>query len=326
MIARSILDTSIEYRASSIKNMTIKFNCPYCNALIAFDSKHAGKRARCQTCQQLFIIPSKDGEKPKKFKTEEIEIAEPVPGFFHAVFVESWKIFTTQTNVTPLVFVALAVCTRFFFGHLNFTIVIPGRATSIELPVPLGTIWTVAAWGALFWYYMQVIYSTAFGTEELPQVYLGGFRKFMWNILKSIYIFLMILLVVELPCIIAYVVMRKTGLEWPVFLTILKLACLFFFPIAILTVAIGKDLTMLRPDYLLIPVFSALKPYLVVAALLITVGALEMLTKQFNPSDKATLLSITGYLFLNLAIQAIAIIAMRAIGLFYRHYSSYLPW
>jgi hypothetical protein len=306
--------------------MTIKFNCPYCKALIAFDSKHAGKRARCQTCQQLFFIPSKDDQKPKKFKTEEIEMAEPVPGFYRAVFVESWKIFTTKTNATPLVFVALVVCAKFFLGYLNFTFSVAGQATSIEFPVPLGTIMTIAAWGALFWYYMRIIYSTAFNTEGLPPAYLGSFRKFMWNILKSIYIFLIILLVIELPYIIAAVITKNAGVEWPVFLNILKLACLFFFPIAILTVAIGKDLTMLRPDYLLIPVFSALKSYLVVAALLITVGLLEMHTKQFNPSAKETILSITGNLFLNLAQQAIAIIAMRGIGLFYKHYSSYLPW
>lgn len=306
--------------------MTIKFNCPYCKALIAFDSKHAGKRARCQACQQLFFIPSKDDEKPKKFKTEEIEIAEPIPGFYHAVFVESWKIFTTKTNTTPLVFVALIVCVKFFFGFLNFTLTIPGRATSIDLPVPLGTIMTIAAWGALFWYYMQIIYSTAFGTEELPQVYLGDFKIFLWKILKSVYTFIIILLAVELPYIIAFMIIRQTGLEWSVLLNILKLGCLFFFPIAILTAAIGKDLTMLRPDYLFIPVLNASKPYLVVAALLIAVGLLEMHTKQFVPSAKQSFLLITGYLFLNLVIQVIALIAMRAIGLFYRHYTCHLPW
>lgn len=306
--------------------MTIKFNCPYCHALIAFDSKHAGKRARCQTCQQLFFIPHKDNEKPKKFKTEEIEIAEPIPGFYRAVLVESWKIFTTQSNATPLVFVALIVGVKFFFGFLNFTVVIPGRGITLEVPMPLGTILTIAAWGALFWYYMQIIYSTAFGTEELPQVYLGSFRKFMWNILKSIYMIFIILLVVELPYIIAVVIMKSTTVEWPVFLNILKVGCLFFFPIAILTVAIGKDLTMLRPDYIFIPVFRASKPYLVVAALLITVGVLEMQIEQFNPSSEESLLTITGNLFLNLFIQVIVIVSMRAIGLFYRHYSDHLPW
>jgi len=306
--------------------MTIKFNCPYCNALIAFDGKHAGKRARCQTCQQLFFIPAKSNEKPKKFKTKEIEIAEPVPGFYNAVLVESWKIFTTKTNATPLVFVALVVCFKFFVGHLNFTFTVSGWGNSIDFFVPLGTILTIAAWGALFWYYMQLIYSTAFETEELPEVYLGGFKLFLWNILKSFYTFIIILFVVELPYIIAAVIMRKTGLEFPPLLNVLKLGCLFFFPIAILTAAIGKDLTMLRPDYLLVPVFRALKPYLAVAALLIAVGLLEIYTKQYNPSGKENLLTTTGNLLLNLAQQAIAIIAMRAIGLFYRHYTCYLPW
>jgi hypothetical protein len=306
--------------------MTIEFNCPYCNALIAFDSKHAGKRARCQTCQQLFFIPSKDNEKPKKFKTKEIEIAKPIPGFYHAVFIESWKIFKTQTNVTPLVFIALIVCVKFFFGFLNFTLIIPGRATSIEMPMPLGTILTIAAWGALFWYYMQLIYSTAFNTEELPHVYLGGFKIFIWKILKSVYTFIIILLAVELPYIIAFLIIRKTGVELPLLLNILKLACLFFFPIAILTAAIGEDLTMLRPNYLLTPVLKAFKPYLAVAALLIAVGLLEMNSKQFVPSAKESLLSIAGYLVLNLVIQVIALVAMRAIGLFYRHYTCYLPW
>jgi hypothetical protein len=306
--------------------MTIKFNCPYCNALIAFDSKHAGKRARCQSCQQLFFIPNKDDEKPKKFKNKEIEIAEPIPGFYRAVFVESWKIFTTQTSTTPLVFVALIVCVKFFFGYLNFTLTIPGKAMDAELPMPLGTISTISAWGALFWYYMQIIYSTAFNTEELPQVCLESFNKFLWNILKSIYTVFIILLVVELPYVIAAMITKGIGVERPVFLNILMLGCLFFFPIAILTVAIGKDLTMLRPDYLLIPVFQAFKPYLVVAALLITVGVLEMQIEQYNPSNEESLLKITCNLFLNLVIHVIAIITMRAIGLFYRHYSDYLPW
>jgi hypothetical protein len=306
--------------------MTIKFNCPYCNALIAFDSKHAGKRARCQTCQQLFFIPAKSDEKPKKFKTEEVELAEPTPGFYHAVFVESWKIFKSQASATPLVFVALVVCFKFFLGHLNFTFTVTGWGNSIDFFVPLGTILTIAAWGALFRYYMQLIYSTAFETEEMPQVYLEGFKTLMWNIIKSVYTFIIILIAVELPFIIASFIIRKTGLELPLLLNILKLGCLFFFPIAILTAAIGQDLTMLRPDYLLIPVFKAFKPYLAVAALLITVGLLEIYTKQYNPSAKETRLLITGNLLLNFAQQVIAIIAMRAIGLFYRHYTCHLPW
>ena len=92
-----------------------------------------------------------------------------------------------------------------------------------------------------------------------------------------------------------------------------------------LNVAVGKDLTLLRPDYLLIPVFRAFKPYLVVAALLITFGVLvlEMQARQYSG---ANLVINAGWLTVNLALQVIAIIAMRSIGLFYRHYSCHLKW
>ena len=307
--------------------MTIKFNCPKCDALIAFDSKHAGKRAHCQTCGQAFIIPSKDDKKPKKIKTKEIEIVEPLPGFYRAVFINSWKIFTTRNNATPLVFVAVLVCIKFFLGHLRVTIIVPLLIATLEFRLPLGIILTIVSWVGLVWYYMQIIYSTAFEAEDLPQIHLGGdLPGLIWNLLKLTYTFCIMLFVVELPYIIAALITRKMGIEWPVFLTILKFGGLFFFPMAILTIAIGKDLTMLRPDYILIPVFKAFKPYLVVAALLITFGVLEMQTKQFADLAKETFLSTTGNLFFNLALQIIAIIAMRTIGLFYRHYTCHLPW
>jgi len=307
--------------------MTIKFNCPKCDALIAFDSKHCGKRARCQSCGQLLIIPSKEDEKPKIIQPK-IEKGDPIPGFYRAVFINSWKIFTTRNNATPLAFVAVLVCIKFFLGHLRVTIIVPLLIATLEFCLPLGIILTILTWVGLVWYYMQIIYSTAFEAEELPQVHLESLPGLVWNILKLMYIFFIMLFVVELPYIIAAVITRKIGVEWPVFLTILKFGGLFFYPMAMLTVAIGKDLTMLRPDYILIPVFRAFKPYLVVAALLITysVLVLEMQTKQFAGFAKETFLSTTGNLFFNLALQVIAIITMRSIGLFYRHYTCHLPW
>ena len=302
--------------------MTIQFYCPSCDALIAFDSKHAGKRARCTTCGQIFIIPSKDNEKAQKVKLQ-IEKGEPLPGFYRAVFVDSWKIFTSRANATGLVFVTAVVCFKFFVRHMNYTIIIHGKSLTFKFPVPFGTVMTIAAWGCLFWYYMQLIYSTAFDIEELPLVQTGGIFGFGWNILKSVYIFFIVVAVLGLPYIITIAVSRKMGIEWPVLLHVFMLGGLFLFPMAILTVAVGKDLTMLRPDYILTPVLKAFGPYLVVAALLVAAGALEMQTVQY---DHSALGVTAGRLALNLAVQLIAIIAMRSIGLFYRHYSCHLRW
>jgi hypothetical protein len=302
--------------------MTIQFNCPHCGALIGFDEKHCGKRARCQTCGQAFIIPFKDDKKPKKIKPEKEKPAEPLPGFYRAAFVDNWKLFTKSENVTGLVFIATVVLLKFFAARLNFTVTLSARRT-IDIYVPLGFILHITAWGFLFWYYMEIIYSTAFELEKLPDVVLGGFYGFIWHIIKSIYTFFIALFAVELPFLITAAISRITDSEWPVLLHILMFGGLFLFPIAILTVAIGRDLTMLRPDYLLIPIFRAFKPYLVVSMLLGAAGFLQLQASQYTGQEPV---AAAGHLLLNLIAQIFILMAMRAIAFFYRHYTCCLPW
>jgi hypothetical protein len=302
--------------------MTIRFNCPSCNELIAFADKHSGKRAHCANCGQKFIIPSSDKGKTKKIKSPK-ERAEPLPGFYRAVLVESGQIFTNPENITGLVFIAIAVCLKFFTAGMNYTMTIPGRAYSVDLPLPFGWILRVSAWGFLFWYYMEIIYSTAYEQEKLPDVIVGGFSGLLLRIVKSVYIFIIMLVVVELPFFIAALISRWMGAEWPVLLYTLMFAGLFLFPMAILTVAIGKDLMLLRPDYFLITISRAFKPYLVTALLLGAAAVLAMLTSQY--SGRSSVVD-TGYLLLNLTVQVVLLLAMRSIGLFFRHYNCLLPW
>ena len=302
--------------------MTIRFYCPNCDALIAFDSKHIGKRARCLSCGQIFIIPAKDDEKPKKIKPEP-ERTEPLPGFYHALFIDSWKIFVSQANLTGLVFVAAAVCFKFFIGHLDYSFDM-GKA---RFQAPVGQIVTIAAWGCLFWYYMKIIYSTAFGMDKLPDVDMGGFFGLIWNIIKSLFMFSITLAIVELPCIIAIVISRKIGAEWPVLTHVLAIAGLFAFPAAIATFAIGRDITMLfRPDYIVSPVVRAFWPYLVVVAVFVLAWELQLHTAGLGELTGKDRIVVGLHLLANLAVQAVAIIAMRAIGLFYRHYNCHLKW
>jgi hypothetical protein len=92
---------------------------------------------------------------------------------------------------------------------------------------------------------------------------------------------------------------------------------------AILTIAVGKDIMLLRPDYLFKPIFRALGPYLAVVTLLVAACILEMQTKPFTGVNLAV---DAATLVLDLATQVIAILAMRAIGLFYRHYNCHFHW
>ena len=302
--------------------MTIKFYCPNCDAIIAFDSKHIGKRARCTTCGQIFIIPSKDNETPKKIKPPS-EKTDPIPGFYHAVFVDTWKIFAIPKNITPLVFVAAVVCFKFFLGHLDYTIETPG----FNIIIPVGWASKIIVWGCLFWYYTEIINATAFDADELPEAYMGGLFGFVWLVIKSVYLFALTLVVVEMPCIVTIMVLRKIGVDLPLLVYILATVGLFAFPMAILTIAIGKDPTMLfRPDYILRPIARAFCPYFIVAGLIILAAFLQLKTLEFGDLPHVTA-SIAGlHLLINIAVQFLILIAIRSIGLFHRHYSCYLPW
>ncbi|MHC4482346.1 MAG: hypothetical protein ACYSW4_02235 [Planctomycetota bacterium] len=298
--------------------MTIKFDCPNCYALIAFDDKHRGKRARCLTCGQILVIPSKDGETPQIIEPV-IEKAEPLPGFYRAVFVDCWKLFIDPENVTSLVFVAAVVCFKFFLaraicccGHITFFIV----------------------WGWLFGFYLNIIYESAFGIDKLPEIYLGTGITFLWYIVKPFLIFSLTMAAVLLPFFITLSLLHNRGLTYDniwqpgiglhSILQILFVLGLFVFPVAVLTVAVGRDVTLLRPDYLFAPIRRAFIPYLTAVVLLVAFGVIEMQTSQYDSQLPLTITA--GRLTLNLLVQIIAIIAMRSIGLFYRHYNCHFSW
>jgi hypothetical protein len=293
--------------------MTIQFFCPNCNEIIGFPDKHAGKRARCTTCGRLFIIPSENYKKPKKVELSK-EKGEPLPGFYRDVFVDNWKLFFDSENVTPLVFVIAVVCFKFFTAGSPCCAFVTHYAI----------------WGWLLGFYLNIIYETAFEIDKLPEIYLGTSITFLWYIIKPFFLFSLTMAVVQLPFIIVLVLRKDEGLtienirqaEFGL-LHVLFILGLFLFPIAILTTAIGKDITMFRPDYLLRPIFRAFVPYVVTVLLLIAAALLETQTNQYTG---AGLLTIAGHLAMNFAVQLIAIIAMRSIGLFYRHYSCHLAW
>ncbi len=293
--------------------MTIQFFCPNCNEIIGFPDKHAGKRARCTSCGRLFIIPSENYKKPKKIEPPK-EKGEPIPGFYRAVFVDNWKLFFDSENVTSLVFVIAVVCFKFLTAGS------PCCAFVTHF----------AVWGWLLGFYLNIIYETAFEIDKLPEIYLGTSITFLWYIIKPLFLFSVTMAVVQLPFIIVLVLRKDEGLtienirqaEFGL-LHVLFILGLFLFPIAILTTAIGKDITLFRPNYLLRPIFRAFVPYVVTVLLLIAAALLETQTTQYTG---AGLLTTAGHLAMNFTVQLIAIIAMRSIGLFHRHYSCHLAW
>jgi hypothetical protein len=187
----------------------------------------------------------------------------------------------------------------------------------------------VVVWGWLLGFYLNIIYETAYDIDNLPEIYLGTSITFIWYVIKPLAVFLFTMVVVQLPFIIALAILQSPDLaaedSWraEIILQALFAFGLFLFPAAILTMAVGRDFTLLRPDYVLAPIVRAFRPYLVVAGLLIAAGIVESQTQQYTGQDVP---AATGHLLLNLAAQVVVIIAMRSIGLFYRHYSCYFAW
>ena len=274
--------------------MTIQFHCPKCGSLIAFTDKHAGQTAKCLTCGQRQIIPEKSGQKPKKIEPK-VEPEFPLPGFYRAVFLDSWKIFFDKDNLTAFVFVIAAVCFKFFSaGACCFAFII-----------------YFAAWGYLFGFYLQIINETAAGIDKLPEVEVGTSITFFWYMVKPIFTFVFAVFIVLLPFIIALAFFKDKGVTWEniwetrtalnLVLRGLFVAGLFLFPMAILVAAVIEDLSeLLRFDRLFVPVIRAFIPYLVVVALLSAACFIENNTEQYASSS---MLDIAKTLGINLAAR-----------------------
>jgi hypothetical protein len=298
--------------------MTIEFNCPKCGALMAFDSKYVGKRAKCLTCGQKLLIPAKSFETPEKIEPEPEPREDPVPGFYRAACVNNWRQFVRRDNATTLVFVVAVVCFKFVLAE----------TCCLQFVAPF------IIWGWLFGFYLSIIEETAFDSELLPEIDVGTSITFLWNVIRPFLILFYTLFLVELPFFIALSLTQDHGVTldtlWSgstgahMLVRALLFLGLFVFPSAILTTAVGKDLLLLRPDYLLAPILRAFFPYATCFAWLAVACYMAMRVPQYSGLG---LTAVTiGHLALNLAVQVAAITGMRSIGLFYRHYSCYFKW
>lgn len=306
---------------------TITFNCPKCKYLCAFKDVYAGRRARCLRCSQVFIIPAADDEKVQEIKQPR-DYDEPLEGFYKAVFKYSLPAIFNKRSLATLLFILIVTVLKFFVAHLDFSFTIVGSSgAAFVFHLPAGLIVTGFVWGGIFWCYAEIIYATAFDVELLPEITFGGWSGYMFSVLKSFYSFAIALLVVFLPAIAARGVLGIIGIQsrWAVFPFAVLGA--FLFPMAVLTVSIGRDLTMLlRPDYFFVPIKKAFRHYLFIAGLFILIFQLQYASLNYGDLIGRPNSEVLLHLLAVLAIQILAIFTMRATGLFYRHFACFFKW
>lgn len=308
--------------------MTIQFNCPQCNALIAFADQHAGKRAKCATCQQRLIIPAKSLDSPVRVKevlTESDVDTQPAPGFYRAAILEGWGLFFRKGNLVPLAFVITAVCFKFFYAYIDYSFVIGVLAVNLKI----GLFIRITCWGFLFWLYLEIINTTAVAesTIEMPTIDIDGYFEFFCNAFRSVFMFAVAIII----CTVPTVVVLSLGQEYRATMlpTLATNVGLFFLPMLLLALGINRDsLKMFRVDTMIKPMFKAIGAYLLCALLIMLLAQLQISSKNWGDSaleGAATSIKLM-HLGMQLGLQVLAILSMRSLGLLYRHYVCYFKW
>lgn len=299
--------------------MTITCYCPRCGQICGFQDHHKGRRARCTKCSQAFYVPEESNQVPQKVKTTS---DESVPGFYKSALKKSWKIFIDPQNITPLVFIMTLVCFRFFLGHTDFSVTMPG----FRIQLPIGWITIIFTWGCQIWYYMEIIQYSALNMDTLPDIEIAPFLNFLWSIIVSIYLFLIAVVIAEIPFFIIIALLNNTPFHPDWLLRILTLGGAFLFPAIIFIFSTGRAIWLVfRFDYLVKPLIKSFRPYCVIAVVLIISAAIQWYTKNYGQVQQSNIAIVALHLIINLIATVFAIFTMRAIGLFAFHYQCYMP-
>ncbi len=304
---------------------TIVFICPWCGCLCAFKDAYAGRKARCLNCNQRFVIPHSDSEPAQKVIPPKV-YDEPLPGYFEAVFKKSHLAIFSKQSFTTLIFILAAVTFKFFLAHLNFKFSFAcNSGGKIFIPLPLGSIFACLAWGSIFWCYAEIVYATAYDSESLPEITFGGGFGFFASAVKSLIAFVMALIIAMLPMVIFSLIFGMIGIKSAWFLLPFIVLTILLFPMAVLLVSISRDIqTLFVPKHFIVPIKKAFRHYFVLAVIIYVVCQLQARSNNFGDVKKLSILIVALNLVFALTIQVLAVFAMRATGLFYRHFACYI--
>lgn len=309
-------DTGVIGPPAGEPDLFITFQCPQCGRFCAFKARYAGRFARCLNCHTRMQIPFENQAKAKKSS----EIAEePLEGFFAAALKHNPRDLVRSDSLAPLLFVAFLVTLKYFLGHVDASIPLPG----FTIFCPIG--WMVLIFNVLFlpWYAMQVIESAAFGIDALPDIYTGSFFSYLWELLRDAYYFLVALILSVLPfSLLAAMLEVYEPLRLLIFIP-----AFFLFPVTLLLLATGADFTKLfRYDLFLRLIRRFPGPYLFTAAVtaLALIAVWLCIPFLWLPGETAPRTLAWQYP-LTLAAAIFLLPAMRCLGLFAYHYLRALP-
>jgi hypothetical protein len=309
---------------------TITFRCPWCKNTCAFKDFNKGKSARCTDCQNHFVIPESDNAKPKKIKPQSLESdGDIISGFYPAALKKAWPLIFCKSSATGLVFVATLVVLKFiiFNFNFNFSVHIEATGKNIEIPIRIGNTIGTCAYALIFWYYMDIIYATAFGNDKFPTITLGLTVDIVCKIAKTLYLFVAAMTMAQLPTLTAMLIMNICQIKSTPTLIAIAVCCCFTFPMLVLMAAISQDLlSVLRLDLAIRAILNIFPQYCLAAAITAAVIIAATLSRNYHYNMTETPVLIPLYLMANILTALAGTYAARTLGLLYKHHGGQMPW
>lgn len=197
-------------------------------------------------------------------------------------------------------------------------------------PGILGLAAAVIAFGVLFAYCFEVIVETAGGEDDLPMP--AGIEEW-WEIIPSAVGGMLVTFgFLALAPIVILIVLASTGATDETITLWTSIAgglSVFMLPVALLAVAMGGVGTLARIDLLVRTILAALLQYLAIWVMLLVAFGVQLalflvLASSGAPTGLVSLL--LAEFVANAVFVYTLIVAMRQIGLFYRHFSDRFPW
>ena len=299
--------------------MTISCSCPKCGRVCGFKDPYAGRRARCLSCQTRFVIPAADGEPAVVVPDAP---AGPLPGFYAAVLKENARALLQPESLQGIILLITLTCFHFFIGDKDYSVSLPG----FRLPLFVGWVVTGITGGYLLWYYIETINETAFGCDTLPDIFSGGGFAFVGEAVKSVYFFAVAFAIALVPAFVVINLLNFVGVAWAPIEIAVVVICLTSAPLVVSMLALGIAPWMLfRFDRMAVIIAKTAGPYFLTAAVTLTAILFVFLTAGFFATGDRN--APPAWLMLTARIAAVftALIAMRTIGFYARHYFPMFP-
>ena len=330
--------------------MAIECQC-FCGARYTVPDEHAGKRGQCPKCGNLIMIPvgrSEDAElieladvheptaeartasarQERRARLDSMRKAPPGMSAPPPVVIETGSGFWRDAGKAFILFGSFANLFTFLF--VCFINVVQAFISIFPLMWLVGLL----IYGYVCSFYMKTVSHAAAGEEGLPSfgVSSGWYDEVLIPMLQWLGCSLFVLAPAGIVGIVMSAYSTPTNITLAV-CGIIGATGMFFWPIFILTVALGGFTMLFRCDRCVAAVLRSPGPYMLICVLLVVAVAPVLAARVYiyfhGAAPLADMLGIGAFTLRALVVGLETygvLVCTRLIGLYYHHFKEDFPW